>query len=109
MSPVRPSIYLMVEGTVRVSRLAEARREVIVDIYWRGEFFGESGILELDPCCEQATALGHVRLMARTASVLDEIVMRNPHVALALCRILMRRIIVSNERSESFGMDSIPR
>jgi len=47
--------------------------------------------------------------MARTASVLDEIVMRNPHVALALCRILMRRIIVSNERSESFGMDSIPR
>jgi len=32
------SIYRVVEGTVKVSRLADARREAIVDIYQPGEF-----------------------------------------------------------------------
>jgi len=57
-------IYRVVEGTVKVSRLADARREAIVDIYQLGEFFGESALLGLDPCCEQATALELVRLKA---------------------------------------------
>jgi CRP/FNR family transcriptional regulator, cyclic AMP receptor protein len=103
------SIYLVVEGMVKVSRLADAGREAIVDIYRPGELFGESALLELEPCCEQATALEVVRLMVWSASKIDEIAMSNPRVAMAVSRVLVQRMVQFNERIDSFSWDTIPR
>jgi CRP/FNR family cyclic AMP-dependent transcriptional regulator len=102
-------IYLVVEGTVKVSRLVGAHRESIVDIYRRGEFFGEAAILDLDPCGEQATALEFVRLMVWPASRIDESAMSNPPMVMALSSVLVQRMIQFEERIESFSWDTIPR
>src|SRR5271163_3497532 len=39
------SIYLVIGGKVKVCRIAEDGRQVVVDIYQSDEFFGESSFL----------------------------------------------------------------
>src|SRR5437773_12557670 len=41
------SIYLVIDGKVKVCRMADDGRQVVVDIYQPDEFFGESAFLGL--------------------------------------------------------------
>src|SRR6266851_4738706 len=103
------SLYLVVEGSVKVSRVDDEGREAIIDIYQPDEFFGESAFLNLDQCCEQAMAHENTKLMTWTTSALEEIALDSPCVAMALSQILVRRIIDLTERLESFSVGSIAR
>src|ERR1039457_1932954 len=58
------SIYLVIEGKVKVSRMGDDGRQVVVDIYQADEFFGESALLNLAHRSEQAAALDTTRLIA---------------------------------------------
>ena len=60
------NIHLIIEGKVKVSRLADDGHQVVVDIYQPDEFFGESAFLNLPHRCEQATALDNTKLMTWT-------------------------------------------
>src|ERR1035438_7335104 len=51
------NIYLVIEGKVKVSRMGDDGRQVVVDIYQPDEFFGESAFLDLPQRSEQAAAL----------------------------------------------------
>src|ERR1700743_2319005 len=82
------NIYLVIDGKVKVSRLADDGHQVVVDIYQPDEFFGESAFLNLAHRAEQATALENARLMAWSTSEIEEIVMRRPRLAIALMQIL---------------------
>jgi CRP/FNR family cyclic AMP-dependent transcriptional regulator len=39
------NVFLVIEGTVKVCRMADESRPVVVDIYQNEEFFGESALL----------------------------------------------------------------
>jgi len=41
------SIYLVIDGKIKVSRLADDGHQVVMDIYQPDEFFGESAFLNL--------------------------------------------------------------
>ena len=60
------SIYLVIDGKVKVSRMADDGHQVVVDIYQTDEFFGESALLGLPQRAEQATALENTKLMTWT-------------------------------------------
>src|SRR6202044_4078524 len=70
------SIYLVIDGKVKVSRLADEGHQVVVDIYQQDEFFGESAFLSLAHRAEQATALETCKLMTWTAGEIEDIVMK---------------------------------
>src|SRR5580704_1768988 len=57
------SLYLVIDGKVKVVRLADDGHQVVVDIYQPDEFFGESAFLSLPHRSEQATALEDTKLM----------------------------------------------
>jgi len=77
------SIYLVMDGKVKISRVADDGHQVMVDIYERDEFFGESALLNLPHHAEQATALEGTKLMIWTASAIEELVMRRPRLAVS--------------------------
>src|ERR1700690_121090 len=79
-----PSIYLVIDGKVKVSRLADDGHQVVVDIYQPDEFFGESAFLSLSHRSEQATVLEDAKLMAWATPEIEEILMKRPRLALAL-------------------------
>jgi len=103
------AIYLVIDGAVKVSRMADDGRQVVVDIYQADEFFGESALLGLPHRAEQAVALANARLMTWTASEIEEIVMKRPRLAVALLQILVQRTLDFTHRIESFSADNISR
>jgi len=103
------TIYLVIEGKVKISRLADDGHQVVVDIYQSDEFFGESAFLSLAHRSEQATALENSKLMTWTAAEIEEIVMHRPLLAVALLQILVQRTIDFTHRIESFSVDNIAR
>jgi len=103
------SIYLVIEGKVKVSRMTDGGHQVILDIYQTDEFFGESALLNLPQRAEQATAMEGTKLMAWTTSEIEDIVSKRPRLAVALLQILVQRTIDFGQRIESFSVDNISR
>src|ERR1700736_1741486 len=82
------AIYLVIDGKVKVSRLADDGHQVVVDIYQPDEFFGESAFLNLAQRSEQATAIENTKLMTWTTAELEDIILKRPRLAVALLQIL---------------------
>ena len=103
------SIYLVIDGKVKVCRMADDGRQVVVDIYQTDEFFGESAFLSSPTRDEQALALENTKVMTWTTAEIEDIVMRRPRLAVALLQILVQRSIEFVHRIESFSVDNIAR
>ena len=103
------NIYLVIEGKVKVSRMGDDGRQVVVDIYQPDEFFGESAILNLPHRSEQAVALDNTRLMAWSGAEIEGMVEKRPRLAVALLQILAQRSSDFTERIESVSADNIVR
>ena len=103
------NIFLVIEGKVKVSRLAADGHQVVVDVYQPDDLFGESAFLNLPRRAEQASALEDTRLMTWTASEIEDIVMKRPRLAVALLQILTQRTVEFTRRIEGFSVDNIAR
>jgi CRP-like cAMP-binding protein len=103
------NIFLVIDGKVKVCRLADDGHQVVIDIYQADEFFGESAFLGLPHRSEQATALENTKLMTWSANEIEEIIMKRPKLAIALLQILVQRSIEFGQRIESFSVDNIAR
>ena len=102
-------VYLIIEGRIEVSRVADDGRQVFVNIYQPDEFFGESVLVNLPYRCEQATALENTKLMAWSTAEIEDIITKRPRLAVALLQILVQRNIDFTERIESLGVDNVAR
>jgi CRP/FNR family transcriptional regulator, cyclic AMP receptor protein len=103
------TLYLVIDGKVKVSRVADDGHQVVVDIYQSDEFFGESAFLNLPHRCEQATALENTKLMTWTTAEIEDIATKRPRLAVALLQILVQRTVDFTHRIESFSLDNIAR
>src|ERR1700722_3272134 len=103
------SIYLVIDGKVKVCRLADDGRQVVVDIYQPDEFFGESAFLGLAQRTEIAVALENTKVMTWTINEIEEITMKRPKLAIALLQLLVQRSMDFGYRIESFSVDNIAR
>jgi CRP/FNR family cyclic AMP-dependent transcriptional regulator len=103
------SIYLVIDGKVKVCRLADDGRQVVVDIYQPDEFFGESAFLGLAQRTEVAVALENTKVMTWTTNEIEEITMKRPKLAIALLQLLVQRSMDFGYRIESFSVDNIAR
>ena len=103
------SIYLVISGKVKVCRLADDGRQVVVDIYQPDEFFGESAFLGPGPRNEIAIALENTKVMTWTTNDIEDILVRRPKLAVALMQLLVQRSMDFGSRIESFSVDNIAR
>lgn len=109
-SPVHPSanLYMILRGTVKVHRMGDDGREVIVDIYGVDEFFGESALLNSHNRSEGAVALEqNTRVMSWTSSVVEDLMVERPRLGVALLQMLAQRCIHCARRIESLATDSM--
>jgi CRP-like cAMP-binding protein len=103
------SIYLILEGKVKISRLCEGGRQVLVNIYQKDEFFGESALLHPSRRPERAMALENTSLMTWTASEIEELVRRQPRLGIAFAQTLAQRTTDFALRIGSFSTDNVAR
>jgi CRP-like cAMP-binding protein len=94
---------------VKVCHLADDGRQVVVDIYQKDEFFGESAFLCASTRDEQAIAIENTKVMAWTTAEMEELVERQPRLAIALLQVLVEREVEFGHRMESFSVDNLSR
>src|SRR5262249_36856653 len=78
------SIYVILKGRVKVSRLAAGGRPVLVNIYQTNEFFGESALVHLPQRLEVAIALDNTKLMTWNISEVEELAVRQPRLGMGV-------------------------
>lgn len=103
------SVYLVIGGKVKVCRLTDDGRQVVVDIYQPDEFFGESAFLGMVNRGELAVALESTKVMTWTTSDIEDISMKRPKLAIAMMQLLVQRSVDFAHRIESFSVDNIAR
>ena len=100
-------VYLIMQGRVNVSLLADSGGQVVVDIYQEDEFFGEAAFLQQGHAGEQATAMVDTKLMSWTTAELHAVIMSRPRLAIALVQVFAKRTMDCSVRIESFFGNTI--
>ena len=85
------TVYFVVSGRVKISRLSEEGKEFILNLVDPDQFFGESGVLDDGPRETMAQALAKSILLAVPAARLRQFVARNPTVLMRLAQCLGSR------------------
>jgi CRP/FNR family transcriptional regulator len=105
----RPStnIYLVSSGKVKLSHLRPEGTSVLLDIVGADELFGESAFLKSPSSSEQAVAVENSRLMVWSISRIEELMTKEPRLAVAFLQLAAQRVLDSTRRIESFSSDTI--
>ena len=101
------SFYLVIAGKVKITRISDDGRPMLVDIYKTDDFFGESAFLSLVQRGEQATAIEETRVMTWGATQIEEIMEKRPRLAVAMVQVLGHRSLEFMRRIESFSLEDI--
>ncbi len=103
------TLYLVIDGRVKINRWPDSASEVILAFLHKDEFFGEVGFLEGEPYGEQAVALEKTTLMQWPIPDLKRLMTRTPMLGAALLRVLAQKLDYGRDRIESFCLDPIHR
>jgi len=97
------TLHIVVDGSVRISRMVPGMGEECLAILGRGEVFGEMALIDGEP--RSADARAHRQgctVFSVSRSLLEEVLSMDPDAAVQflglLCRLLCRRFRAMNER-----------
>jgi len=96
-------LYIVVDGTIRISRMVPGMGEECLSLLTRGEVFGEMALIDDHP--RSADARAHTTgstVFSISRTLLEEVLSMDPDAAVQflqlLCRLLCRRLRAMNER-----------
>ncbi|MBI3575286.1 MAG: Crp/Fnr family transcriptional regulator [Gammaproteobacteria bacterium] len=95
------SLYLIIEGRVKVYLIDDQGREVILRTQGPGEYFGELALVDEEPRSASVMTLEPSKLCIISRAAFHECLSRNPGIAMVLVRHLSRlvRSLTENVRS----------
>jgi CRP-like cAMP-binding protein len=101
------SLFLVVSGTIKLSRISDGGRETVLDFCPQDEFFGESSLMGRAYRGEMAVALEDSAVMEWPADELVRIMLRTPELGPSLLRVLAGKLFDADSRIESLAIDQI--
>ena len=103
-------VLVVLEGCVKLSRLSEGGKEVVLAIRGPGDLLGELAAIDGEPRSATATALEPVEAMSVAASDFRRFLEEHPPVALTLLNVVARRLRdADSKRVEFAAEDSMTR
>ena len=100
-------IYFVHEGLVKVSRVDEEGREMVVSLLGPKQVFPHVGFFEPIPYPGSAQVILDGLYGVIRVSDLQEVMQKDPAVSIAIVDILGRKILELQERLVSFGVTSV--
>jgi CRP/FNR family cyclic AMP-dependent transcriptional regulator len=101
------SVYLIAKGYVRAVISDENGREMVLNQFGPGEFFGEFAMLDGKPRSATAITLENTEVVIIRREDFERIVLSNPDVVLHLLKILLKKLREATERIESLSFLSV--
>jgi len=104
----REYVYLLAKGKVKISRLSEDGREIIIEIVNPGEAFGEMAILSEDDRNNMATALEKSVILRFEVEDLRQLLYKSPQFALNVLKFLAEKKINLENKIEDLAFRNVP-
>tara|TARA_R110000868_G_scaffold150272_1_gene373352 strand:- start:559 stop:1233 length:675 start_codon:yes stop_codon:yes gene_type:complete len=99
-------VYFVTEGVVKTGTISEEGKEVIKNILYKGEMFGELGLSGMIERPDFASSLkGEVEIVRIPVKILKDLINKNPEVGLRMIEKLGERITRSEKRLEQLVFD----
>ena len=99
-------VYFVTEGVVKTGTISEEGKEVIKNILYKGEMFGELGLSGMTERSDFASSLkGDVEIARIPVKILKDLINRNPEIGLRMIEKLGARITRSEKRLEQLVFD----
>lgn len=99
-------VYFVTEGVVKTGTINEEGKEVIKNILYPGEMFGELGLSGMLERPDFASSLkSNVEIIRIPVKILKDLITRNPEVGLRMIEKLGARITRSEKRLEQLVFD----
>lgn len=103
------SVFLILSGRVRLTRVAGDGRESVLHILKSGEVFGEVAALGAPRRPEQASAMDDIVAAAWPAAEVHRRVLQTPQLAAWFSSLLAERLEEAHDRIETLSFDPIPK
>lgn len=100
-------VYLVMDGCVKISRIIEDA-EIVINLCQADDFFGEPAFLGADTD-ELAMALEPSKVMSWPIETVQQLILRHPHLGIALVQLLARRGLDLGERIGTLSVDYTSR
>ncbi|MGB0369598.1 MAG: Crp/Fnr family transcriptional regulator [Flavobacteriales bacterium] len=99
-------VYFVIEGVVKTGTINEDGKEVIKNILYPGEMFGELGLSGMTERPDFAASLkSAIEVLRIPVKVLKDLINRNPEIGLRMIEKLGARITRSEKRLEQLVFD----
>ncbi len=92
------SVYVCVEGRVRIFLTTPSGRELLVGIKAPGDEFGELSALDGRPRSASAAAIDHVVVAVLPAARYMDLLLGAPHLSVSVCQSLSAELRRANDR-----------
>lgn len=98
------SLFIIKEGKVKITRLSEEGKEVILSILGEGEFFGEMSLLDGESRSANVIALSDCEVFILKRDDFLNILKNTPQIAITLLEELAHRIRKSDQQIEYLSL-----
>ncbi|MEC9488989.1 MAG: Crp/Fnr family transcriptional regulator [Halanaerobium sp.] len=92
------SLYILLQGRVKVSKISPDGKEKILAIIEPGDFFGEMSLIDGRPRSAMAQTLTDTRLLAVGQEQLQQLFTRHPRIAIKMLAVLSGRLRETNRQ-----------
>jgi CRP-like cAMP-binding protein len=100
-------LYLILAGSVKITRTGRDGRDVTVAVLAEGNFFGEMSLLDGQPRSASATALQPTRLLVLDREHFQRHVLAHPRIVAKLLGELSKRLRAADQSIEYLALGSV--
>jgi len=100
-------LYLILAGSVKISRTGRDGRDVTVAVLHEGNFFGEMSLLDGQPRSASATATHGARLLVLDREHFQRYVLTQAPIMAKLLRELSKRLRAADQSIENLALGSV--
>ncbi len=104
---VASSLYVIVEGKVKVYVSDADGKEAILNIMGPGEYFGELSLVDDEPCSASVVTLTPMRAMAITKQDFRECLKLHPEMAFNLIAALIKQVRGLTESIKNLSLNDV--
>ena len=91
-------LYYILKGKVKSYKTHEDGKDLVIDLYNQGDFFGYTALLENSPYKETAEAIEETELALIARKDFEELLNSNPAIARKLIALLSKNIVAKEEQ-----------
>ena len=100
-------VWIILEGTVKTTKMAEDGRELITGIFHQDDFMGINSLFTNEGYCDTATAITDCKLITISRQHFEALIFQHPEVAQKTIRLLSAQLRQQEEQLMQIAYQSV--